>query len=596
MEILPITPMVDSFSRCIPAQAKRKLINKQQYYLKSINILQESYEVYQSKSSLGICFTLRDYGFRDLYQIGFTLIIETRRHCYRYQKAFSSVYYQNDNQFLIHIVDLDKTAIKRCYLIIDWVLYADFITHQRDACKLRLEEEFKSPDQEDFEYIYQVDTVRSRCISNSTTLSSKKAQFDEEALPTAWRVYRELNTLFSELSSNIECIRQNHKTLCLSYPFENTKEELIPVPISCYFDKGFYSALYYAKDYPIIEKRFSGGQSAIQCVVGVNKSHLDVLLYLFYCTVDQRRYYQYLSDEQINLQQYLETNHPIVKLKKQLQNISQQYSNSHIVLKADIYQEAHRIVEEYFAMLKIVRENAYSELRRKRQTHGKWVNEYKLFTLVRVLFPDAVYQYSAEWLKTQTIDIFIPSINCALEYHGEQHYLSVEYFGGEKKLTHQAKMDTIKRDKCNAQGVSLFEWPYYLQINMPSVCSFFHESMPEVTLSDEILEYKVAAFPIENMSEFLCSTNIRKKSESTTKTKRDPRKVARPNTHEIRKYDVTGKYLKSYSSISEAAEKEMLSVGGISKVIYGERRTAGGFQWKRCVIDSPKLDIDAIIR
>ena len=80
------------------------------------------------------------------------------------------------------------------------------------------------------------------------------------------------------------------------------------------------------------------------------------------------------------------------------------------------------------------------------------------------------------------------------------------------------------------------------------------------------------------------------------KTNKPIIKTQKAKTHEIRKYDSEGKFIKSYSSVSEAAEKEGLSIGGISKVLYGERKTAGGFQWKRCAVESPKMRIDAINR
>lgn len=160
--------------------------------------------------------------------------------------------------------------------------------------------------------MHSVDGARAECVSRAAIASSKKASFSEKEIPTAWMVYPELVGLFSNLRSDLCAVKENHQTLRLNYDCDESQTELIPVPVSCYFDKGFYSTIFYAQNYPIVEKRLSGGKSALQCTVGVSKDHLDMLLYLFYCTIDQRKYYQYMTDEQIYLQKYLEKNHPVI--------------------------------------------------------------------------------------------------------------------------------------------------------------------------------------------------------------------------------------------------------------------------------------------
>lgn len=589
MEVLPIAPMVNSFAPYVPHDAKRVFADRKKYYLRSIHVLQESYEVYQSGDEMGICFTMRDYGVRDIHQLAFALVIETNHHIYTFQRAFSSVTYRNDNQFGIHIIGLQRMPIKKCYLNIEWILYTNVPKEYQDKRKLKIEQSFERPQKQDVAYMRTIDEARKNCAASAGTVSEKKAAFAENELPSAWKVYAELETPFAELRKNIDKVKQNHQMVQLVHSCKESQTDLIPVPISCYFDKGFYSSVYYAQNYPIVEKRLSGGKSAVQCVVGVNKDHLDVLLYLFYCTIEQRKYYQYMTDEQVALQQFLEDNHPVIKLRNQLETLAEQFNNACVVTQSDIYMEAQCLVSEYFEKLKDIREDAYEKLVKQKKTHGKWVNEYKLFTLIRVLFPDAQYQYSAEWLDQQVIDIFIPSINCAIEYQGEQHYSAVDYFGGEEKLLEQSQMDALKREKCQAHGVSLMEWPYSLQIHMPSVCTFLRGSVPEDALSDEQIAYKIAVFPANDMSDFLNTPKAKQTRPITPK-------AAKANSHEIRKYDAAGKYIGSYSTVAEAAEKEKLSVGGISKVIYGERKTAGGFQWKRCLIESPKEDITALER
>lgn len=56
------------------------------------------------------------------------------------------------------------------------------------------------------------------------------------------------------------------------------------------------------------------------------------------------------------------------------------------------------------------------------------------------------------------LDIFIPSLNLGLEYHGEQHFQDVQYFGPKQQYTTR---DTHKREACEAQGITLIEVPYW---------------------------------------------------------------------------------------------------------------------------------------
>ena len=586
MKVIPISPAVDSFSVDIPKDAKKLFSSRKRYFLREVNILQESYVFYRSEASCGICFTFRDYGVRDIKNIGFSLIVETMRHSYMFQQACATVNYMDDNQFKIHIVDLQRIPIVRCRLVFNWILYMDRPVQNHNDGTIRIEGEFERPTKIESEYMIRVKNAREACLVERNNRCSRKSAFPEESISTAWKVYDELLGSFEVIQRANDQIKQHHKTLQLTME-ENKSSEIMAVPVSCYFDKGFYSTVYYAGNYPIIEKRLSGGKSAIQCVLGVDKAHLDVLLYLYYCTLDQRGYYQHFTDEQIQLKDYLDKNHPVMRVKQQLDQLAESYPKCDIVLKSDVYISARALVDTYFQKMKDARENAFNALVAKGLTHGKWVNEYKLYTLVRAMFPDAEYQYSADWLDGQWLDIYVPSISCAIEYQGEQHYHPVDFFGGEEHFMAQREMDKQKRDKCIANGVHLLEWPYSRQISLTTLYILLQGIIPEDSLTYDMIYNQIAAFPVESLADFL-------NKPLHTQSKKFVPKTPKARTHEIRKYDVSGTYLCSYASVSEAAEQEKLSVGGIGKVIYKERRTAGGFQWRRCEINSEKTNIEPI--
>ena len=91
---------------------------------------------------------------------------------------------------------------------------------------------------------------------------------------------------------------------------------------------------------------------------------------------------------------------------------------------------------------------------------SRWKNEFALYMLVKSYFPSAIYQYRAEWLQKQSLDIYIPEYKIGIEYQGIQHYEEVGVFSGMDGLMETQKRDKIKKEKCESNGVTLIEWIY----------------------------------------------------------------------------------------------------------------------------------------
>ena len=92
----------------------------------------------------------------------------------------------------------------------------------------------------------------------------------------------------------------------------------------------------------------------------------------------------------------------------------------------------------------------------------KWKHELSLFHAVRRRHPDTLYQYRPDWLGRQSLDLYVPSLRTAIEYQGVQHYIPVEFFGGEEALAQRQELDQTKRQLCEENRVRLVEWPYSL--------------------------------------------------------------------------------------------------------------------------------------
>ena len=122
--------------------------------------------------------------------------------------------------------------------------------------------------------------------------------------------------------------------------------------------------------------------------------------------------------------------------------------------------------ERYYIETKELKfERLYNELMLESYfKNSKWKNEYNLYLLIKTYFEDAIFQYKFEELGEQRIDIFIPSLNIAFEYQGEQHYVS-GVFGDEADFEHSKWLDERKRKICKENNIHLIEWHFETRVN-----------------------------------------------------------------------------------------------------------------------------------
>lgn len=187
----------------------------------------------------------------------------------------------------------------------------------------------------------------------------------------------------------------------------------------------------------------------------------------------------------------------------------------------------------------------------------RWKSEFSLYMLVKSYYPNAVYQYHAEWLKNQSLDIYIPDIKIAIEYQGQQHYEAIELFGGTKGLEETQRRDQIKRKKCKTNGVHLIEWNYQTEINDTNFITMFMENNIMI--------------PTKKYAEFIIN-----KSNNVIKTVNEI----------ICQYDLSGKFIAEYNSIANAAKENGIEEYMIRRACTGIRDSAGGYQWRKFNADN----------
>ena len=219
----------------------------------------------------------------------------------------------------------------------------------------------------------------------------------------------------------------------------------------------------------------------------------------------------------------------------------------------------------------------YSVVVSENRVPVKWTNEYHLFSIISSLVEDAVYQYKANWLGNQSLDIYLTNNRVGIEYQGKQHYEAVEYFGGKDALVNNRERDRKKREICIANNVKLLEWPYTDTVNLHSVTDFLLKNDISIKPKEKIHVDNIMAPCIKTVN-------------TTSKIKKIYPKIIRKN---ILQYDLQGNLLEAYTSISEAASMNNISSTSISKVLKGERNVAGGYIWKKIMDgDNVKKKID----
>lgn len=71
------------------------------------------------------------------------------------------------------------------------------------------------------------------------------------------------------------------------------------------------------------------------------------------------------------------------------------------------------------------------------------------------------YKYQAnkkqlKWLDTQTLDFYLCDLNIAIEVQGQQHFIPIKYWGGEKMLERVKELDKTKKILCRKNKVKLY--------------------------------------------------------------------------------------------------------------------------------------------
>lgn len=84
----------------------------------------------------------------------------------------------------------------------------------------------------------------------------------------------------------------------------------------------------------------------------------------------------------------------------------------------------------------------------------KFLNENKISFVRQKTFKGCKYRYELPF------DFYLPSFNTCIEYDGIQHFVPIDFFGGEVRLKEQILKDSIKTNYCKKENIKLIRIKY----------------------------------------------------------------------------------------------------------------------------------------
>ena len=86
-----------------------------------------------------------------------------------------------------------------------------------------------------------------------------------------------------------------------------------------------------------------------------------------------------------------------------------------------------------------------------------WVSETDLFHKIKNHYGTLkiIQHGKPKWLKRQHVDIWLPEYKIGVEFHGEQHFRAVDFFGGEEVFEKTIERDKRKIELFSENGASI---------------------------------------------------------------------------------------------------------------------------------------------
>ena len=453
------------------------------YFLKEINLLQECCYIFRNDEGICAHFVFYDSGIIDLRTINFNIIIHDEKDEIYLPECTVSVHYEDDDKFIVRLTGIMKLNYSSVFMRINWIT-------KYNGQKINIEQSFSKITAGERKQIKLIQEMRNKYANVHRNSCLRKRAYICDVEHSAWNFYPFLKQPLDEILISTNTLRTYKPNLPSENTFCQFSQNDIKIDIKCTYTPNYYCALHFVRNYVPVSQSFDG--NIVSYTLSIAKEHLELIMLLYY-----------LNGGDQEVESFLYSEHPAMQLKKGLDMLLLKYEDCDIFEKSDVVLSAKETLNNYFSSLEVIKKKTYKALLKSKETHGRWSREYQLYSLIKILFPDAIFQYSAPWLERQTLDIFIPSENFAIECQGEQHYKPVDFFGGEEGFVQTKVRDAEKRIKCGNQGVTLIEWPYYRTIFMNTVLCILATYYPNSQIFQERIEQFSKKTSISTMESLL---------------------------------------------------------------------------------------------
>lgn len=281
---------------------------------------------------------------------------------------------------------------------------------------------------------------------------------------------------------------------------EYSDNELIEIKLILYFDKNFWTSLCLLKSY-MVKKIEISGNDYLMYSIAVPKKEIEIISLVRFVTYEKSHEGNFVLRD---VDKWLLKEHPIYKYHNGINEVIQNVRISKNNIKDDDCDCMTKYILEYWNLIRNARQKVY-ENEFKKMHITKWSNEKKLYAYIKILWSDAVYQYRADWLEKQSLDIYIPSEKCGVEYQGEQHFEGSYSYNIENEV-----LDDYKKQLCSINDVLLIEWVYSLKIDVYNFVYYINKYFKNITYEFYLEKLKtITEFSVKDVFEDFSSKKHR---------------------------------------------------------------------------------------